>query len=149
MKSPAQLVEWLAQIRALTGWSNAVLARHAGLSPSTISRFDNDPEGHFLSGRSQAKIHAAVRDAGFMIAEGDMDAVSIRDQAWTVIGELLAGLVENDLADLDETDIDNLSFKTAQELLMRLDGEPKPLADDVAEIAQMHHLRRKRGAKTT
>lgn len=74
--------EWLAQILRETGVSPTNLARRAGLSPSTLTRFMNsDIDGHVLSARTIAKIQhaaeagetsAAAPPGGFAESDGDL-----------------------------------------------------------------------------
>lgn len=50
-------LDYIRRVLQLTGWTQSVLARRAGLDPSTLSRFlSNEREGHALRGNSILRI---------------------------------------------------------------------------------------------
>ena len=54
-----QQLAWLEAIREMTGWNWSELARQAGLTPQTFSKFRNDPENRaVLDTRTVAKVAA-------------------------------------------------------------------------------------------
>lgn len=56
-ESREQQLEYIHRVLALTGWSQSVLARRAGLDPSTLSRFlSNERDGHALRPNSLLRI---------------------------------------------------------------------------------------------
>lgn len=63
---------YVAEILRATGWSPTALARKAGLTPSTVTRFLNSEVGHTLSSRSIGKITQA---ASAIIPRDQLDAL--------------------------------------------------------------------------
>jgi transcriptional regulator with XRE-family HTH domain len=142
MAAPQTREEQMAFVRralALTGWSQTVLAKRAGLDPSTLSHFlSQDRDGHALRASTIARIAEVT---GLLVEpepEDSLDvfleeAVPVSNQPDAVIRELLARLREK------HQSVDAWTLRTrALELAGYLPGDilfvslkETPLAGDV------------------
>ena len=70
--SPTDLTaQHLKAARALLGWGQGDLAEAAGIAPSSIKRFEADPEGLARASAKNVKaVHSALSDAGIEFFNG-------------------------------------------------------------------------------
>lgn len=78
-----ELRDWLRRCTEVTGWPLTRLAKEAGLSPSTVTRFVGGKVDSLLSTSSQSKIRAAAKRR---IAERAKAGEIVADDALRVLG---------------------------------------------------------------